>query len=192
MWAKPVPARSCQTLGHTQPREKPMNPSRDQLFVIAVIGAVACGLTAGLLFAFSNFVMRALLQQPPESGMRTMQAVNSLIQNPVFFVLFFGAALSTLFLAATSALHLSRTGSTLLLLGSLLYLVGTFAVTVAFNVPLNNSLSAYSAVAFDAAQFWQNYVAQWLKWNHIRTITSVSATVLLTWAAALVAQAPKA
>jgi uncharacterized membrane protein len=167
-----------------------MNPSRDLLLVVVVVGAVACGLMAGLLFAFSNFVMRALLQQSPEGGMRTMQAVNSLIQNPVFFVLFFGAALSTLFLAATSALHLSQPGSSLLLLGSLLYLVGTFAVTVAFNVPLNNGLAAHSAVASDAAEYWQNYVSQWLKWNHVRTITSVSATGLLTWAAAQVAQAP--
>jgi uncharacterized membrane protein len=166
-----------------------MNPSRDLLFVIAVVGAVACGMMAGLLFAFSNFVMRALLQQPPESGMRTMQAVNLFIQNPIFFVLFLGAALSTIFLAATSVLHLSQPGSSLLLLGSLLYLAGTFAVTVAFNVPLNNGLAAHSAVAPDAAEYWQNYVSQWLKWNHVRTMTSASAAALLTWAAARVAQA---
>jgi len=168
-----------------------MNPSRDQLVVAAVIGALACGLMAGLLFAFSNFVMRALLQQPPESGMQTMQAVNSLIQNPIFFLLFFGAALSTLFLAIMSAFHLTQSGSTLLLLGSLLYLVGTFAVTVAFNIPLNNGLAAHSASASDAAQYWQSYVTQWLKWNHVRTITSISAATLLTWAAVVVAHAPK-
>ena len=169
-----------------------MNPSRDQLFAVAVLGAVGCGLMAGLLFAFSNFVMRALLQQPPGSGMRTMQAVNSLIQNPVFFVLFFGTTVATLFLAVTSALHLFQSGSTHLLLGSLLYLVGTFAVTVVFNVPLNNGLAEHSASASDAAQYWQTYVAQWLKWNHVRTVTSVAAAGLLTWAAGLVAQAPKA
>jgi uncharacterized membrane protein len=169
-----------------------MSPSRDQLFAVAVLGAVGCGLMAGLLFAFSNFVMRALLQQPPESGMRTMQAVNSLIQNPVFFMLFFGTTVATLFLAVTSALHPSQSGSTHLLLGSLLYLVGTFAVTLVCNVPLNNGLAEHSASASDAARYWQTYVAQWLKWNHVRTVTSVAAAGLLTWAAGLVAQAPKA
>lgn len=169
-----------------------MNPSRELLFIVAVIAAVACGLMAGLLFAFSNFVMRALLQQPAESGMRTMQALNALIQNPVFFVLFFGATLATLFLAAASLLHLSQSGSTLLLIGSLLYLMGTFVVTVAFNVPLNNGLASHPVSASDAAQYWQNYVAQWLKWNHVRTVTSVAASALLTWAAALVAHVPKA
>jgi uncharacterized membrane protein len=169
-----------------------MNPSRDQLFAVAVLGAVGCGMMAGLLFAFSNFVMRALLQQPPESGMRTMQAINSLIQNPIFFVLFFGTTVAALFLAATSALHLSKNGSTLMLLGSLLYLVGTFGVTIVFNVPLNNGLAEYSASTSDAAQYWQSYVSQWLKWNHVRTVTSVSAAVLLTWAASLLAQVQKA
>jgi uncharacterized membrane protein len=167
-----------------------MNPSRYLLFVIAVLGAVGCGLMAGLLFAFSNFIMRALLQQSPESGIRTMQTINLFIQNPIFFVLFFGTTLAALFLAITSALHLSQNGSTLLLLGSLLYLVGTFGVTVVFNVPLNNSLAEYSANTPDAAQYWQSYVAQWLKWNHVRTATSVSASALLTWAASLVAQVP--
>ena len=147
---------------------------------------------AGLLFAFSNFVMRALLQQSPDSGIRTMQAINSLIQNPIFFVLFFGTTVAALFLAVTSALHPSQNGSTPLLLGSLLYLVGTFGVTVVFNVPLNNALAGYSAGTSDAAQYWQSYVSQWLKWNHVRTVTSVSASALLTWAASLVAQVPKA
>jgi uncharacterized membrane protein len=168
-----------------------MNLSRDQFFAVVVFGAVGCGLMAGLLFAFSNFVMRALLQQAPESGIRTMQAVNSLIQNPIFFVLFFGTAIAALFLSVTSALHFSQTGSTLLFLGSMFFLVGTFGVTLVFNVPLNNTLAEHSASTAEAAQFWQSYVEQWLKWNHVRTVTSVSAAALLTWAAGLVAQAPK-
>ncbi len=121
-----------------------------------------------------------------------MQAINSLIQNPIFFALFFGTTVAALFLLVKSALHLSQNGSTPLLLGSLLYLVGTFGVTVVFNVPLNNALAEYSASTSDAAQYWPSYVAQWLKWNHVRTVTSASATVLLMWAASLVAQLPKA
>ena len=120
-----------------------------------------------------------------------MQTINSLIQNPIFFVLFFGTTVAALFLAVTSARHFSQNGSALLLFGSLLYLVGTFGVTVVFNVPLNNALAEYSASTPDAAQYWQGYVAQWLKWNHVRTVTSVSAAALLTWAAGLVAQVPK-
>ena len=168
-----------------------MSPSRDPLFVVLVLGAVGCGLMAGLLFAFSNFVMRALLQQPPDGGMRTMQAINALIQNPIFFVLFFGTALAALALAISSALHIAHSGSKLILLASLLYLLGTFAVTIAFNVPLNNGLANHAASAPDAPQYWQHYVTQWLKWNHVRTVTSIAAAALLTWAAGIAAQWPK-
>jgi uncharacterized membrane protein len=167
-----------------------MNPSREQLFVIALAGAVGCGLMAGLLFAFSNFVMRALLQQPPESGVRTMQAINALIQNPVFFALFFGTTLATAFLAVTAALRLSQTGAFVVLLGSLLFLIGTFGVTVFVNVPLNNALAGHHPGTAEAAEFWPNYVAEWLRWNHVRTVSSVAAAALLTWAASLQAHAP--
>jgi uncharacterized membrane protein len=69
-----------------------MNLLLDQLFVIASLAAIGSGLMAGLLFAFSNFIMKSLLQQPPESGIRTMQAINLLIQNRTFFLLFFGTS----------------------------------------------------------------------------------------------------
>jgi uncharacterized membrane protein len=168
-----------------------MNLLLDRLFVIISLAAVGSGLMAGLLFAFSNFVMGSLLQQPPESGIRTMQTINLLIQNRTFFLLFFGTTLATLFLAVISALHLSQNGSALLLLGSLLYLVGTFGVTVVFNVPLNNTLAGHSANTPEAAQYWPIYVAQWLKWNHVRTVASISAAAMLTWAAGVLAQSPK-
>jgi uncharacterized membrane protein len=159
-----------------------MSPSREQLLIVEIVAAVGCGLMAGLLFAFSNFVMKALLQQPPESGIRTMQAINALIQNPVFFVLFFGTTLATVFLAITSALRLSQAGSAMLLLASALYLIGTFGVTVLFNVPLNNRLAGHNAAAAEAVGFWPAYVAEWLKWNHVRTIASLAACTLFTLA----------
>lgn len=62
--------------------------SPQQILIIAVFAAVGCGLMAGLFFAFSNFVMKALLHQPTESGVRTMQSISAFIQNPIFFVLF--------------------------------------------------------------------------------------------------------
>ena len=34
------------------------------LFVLTLAGALGCGLAAGALFAFSSFVMRALMKLP--------------------------------------------------------------------------------------------------------------------------------
>ena len=50
---------------------------------ITVLAAVGSGLMAGLLFAFSNFVMKALTRLPPEQGMAAMQLINVTIINPV-------------------------------------------------------------------------------------------------------------
>ncbi|MDH5540274.1 MAG: DUF1772 domain-containing protein [Rhizobacter sp.] len=136
---------------------------------------------AGIFFAFSNFVMKALLQQPPESGARAMQAINVLILNPVFFVVFMGTALATAFIAFVSVSRLSQ-GGALLLLASALYLLGSFGVTILFNVPLNNRLAGHGEGTPEAARFWPDYAARWLKWNHVRTLASLAATVLLAWA----------
>jgi uncharacterized membrane protein len=45
-------------------------------FVLTFATALGCGLVAGIFFAFSAFVMKALLRLPPAQGMATMQAVN--------------------------------------------------------------------------------------------------------------------
>jgi uncharacterized membrane protein len=58
-----------------------------------------------------------------------------------------------------------------------LYLVGTLGVTLAFNVPLNNTLATQQPNTPEAAQFWSTYVAAWLKWNHVRTFAALAAAV---------------
>lgn len=46
------------------------------------------GLVTGLLFAFSNFVMKVFADLPNEQGMVTMQRVNETIINPVSLACF--------------------------------------------------------------------------------------------------------
>nr|BFF17936.1 hypothetical protein GCM10025730_14570 [Promicromonospora thailandica] len=60
------------------------------------------------------------------------------------------------------------------LAGAAVYLVGTFAVTMAGNVPLNNRLLA----ARDKAVEWRATWRPWTRWNHVRTVAGVVATVL--------------
>jgi uncharacterized membrane protein len=147
------------------------------LTLFATVGSAVMG---GLLFAFSNFVMKSLTLQSPKSGIRTMQAINIQILNPLFLLVFLGTAIVALMLAIHSALHLSQPGgSLLLLLGSLTYLVGTVGVTMAFNVPLNNQLTALNPTTPEATQFWATYVPRWILWNHVRTIVAILASILL-------------
>jgi uncharacterized membrane protein len=144
---------------------------------LAMLSAWGAGLVTGLLFIFSNTVMRALSSLPPEPAQAAMQVINRLIQNPLFLLLFLGTALCNAALAVACALRLGMPGCWLLLAGALLYLAGPLAVTLLRNVPLNNRLDAASSA--QAHETWPRYCAAWLRWNHVRSALGALATALL-------------
>jgi uncharacterized membrane protein len=92
----------------------------------------------------------------------------------------FGTALACLFLVIASLSKLHQPGTVYLLLGSLLYLVGTILVTIAFNVPLNDALAIAKPDSTEGANLWAIYLTNWTLWNHVRTIAAFGAAVLLT------------
>lgn len=156
-----------------------MNPPPALISGFVVFAAVGCGLIGGLLFAFSNFAMKALARQPAEHGIRTMQAINRDILNPLFLSAFMGTALASAALAvAALAGKTSLMSTPLLLTACLLYLAGVFGVTAGLNIPLNDRLAAHDPPSAAAAQFWPVYVSEWLKWNHLRTFCSLAASVM--------------
>lgn len=152
---------------------------------LTVLAAVGSGLIGGLLFIFSNTVMKALTRLPPEQGMTAMQHINVIILNPIFLSAFLGTALLCAALVVCALLDWSGAAAPWLLIGAGAYLVGTFGVTMAFNVPLNNGLAAIRVSDGNATEAWPAYVAPWLRWNHVRTVMSVIAALLLTYAATL-------
>lgn len=149
--------------------------SHSLLFGLTVFAGIGCGLIGGLLFAFSNFVMRALSRQPPESGIRTMQAINVLILNPLFLVFFLGTALAAIALVVFSALQPAHPGLSFLAAGGALYVVGVFGATMALHVPRNNRLATQDPSTAEAAKYWRSYVAEWTRWNHVRTAAALLA-----------------
>jgi uncharacterized membrane protein len=150
---------------------------------MSVLAAVGSGLMAGLLFAFSNFVMKALTRIPAEQGMSAMQQINLTILNPLFLLLFLGTAVFCAVLALFAVRQHQSTTTALLLFGSAAYLIGTVGVTMFFNVPLNNALATAKVTASTAPQVWTSYVKAWMLWNHIRTFFCFAAAVSLTVAA---------
>lgn len=149
------------------------------LFPVTLFAALGCGLIAGVFFAFSNFVMKALERT---EGMAAMQSINVLVLNPLFLGIFVGTAIACGALGIHSLLRWQSPGSVYRLAGSLPYLIGTFGVTVAFNVPLNNTLASVDASKAEAVQAWRSYVVSWTKWNHVRTIAALAAAAAFTMA----------
>ncbi len=151
----------------------------DILTFVAVLGS---GLVAGIFFAFSTFVMRALGQLPKNQGIAAMKAINVTVLNPWFFLAFFGTGavcLPVAFFAFGSAADMHRA---YLLAGCALYLLACLLVTVAFNVPLNNRLASAEPDSAGAPPLWANYLSRWTLWNHVRTAASFAAAGLFAMA----------
>ena len=153
------------------------------LTIAAVTGA---GVVTGLLFSFSNFVMQALAKLPNEQGMFAMQQINEKIINPIFVAIFLGTPLFCLIIGVNAFIEIQSPGSLFLLVGSVLYLLGPFGITVLFNVPLNNRLA--EATIENAEEEWPPYQVRWQRWNHIRTYIGMMSIILLS--AGLVYQSP--
>ena len=152
----------------------------DVRFALTFVTALGCGLAAGVLFAFSAFVMTALARLPAAQGIAAMQSINVAVINPWFMTPFFGTAAACVFLAVSSLFMWNKAGAASLLLGSLLYLVGTILVTIVFNVPRNDALAAVDPASADGARLWANYVTSWTAWNHVRTAAALAAAASLT------------
>jgi uncharacterized membrane protein len=157
-----------------------MAPSDVGLFILKLCTALGCGLVAGAFFAFSTFIMQALGQQPPAQGITTMQAINITVINPWFMGVLFGTAVGCLGLVVFSLTKGNQPGSSYLVLGSLLYLLGSIGVTIAFNVPLNDALAAVNPNSAEGATLWGKYLTNWTLWNHLRTAAALGAAALLT------------
>ena len=114
----------------------------DVLFVLTLLSALGCGLMGGVFFAFSAFVMRALARLPPAQGIAAMHSINVVAITPLLMVALFGTAAACVLVAVSSLTAWQRPGAAYLLVGSLLYLVGTILVTIVFNVPRNDALAA--------------------------------------------------
>ncbi|WP_365743043.1 anthrone oxygenase family protein [Nostoc sp. JL33] len=95
-------------------------------------------------------------------------------------VALFGTAAACMFLAVSSVLNLHQRGAAYLLVGSLIYLIGTVLVTIVFNVPLNDALAIAKPDSTEGANLWAKYLTNWTIWNHVRTIAALAAAALLT------------
>jgi uncharacterized membrane protein len=151
-----------------------------QLLTTGVLwfSAIGCGLMAGVYFAFSAFVMRSLASIAPASGIAAMNAINVKILGSLFMPLFLGTTLTAAILAGLAIFAWSDPRAIAMLAGDTLYVIGMFAVTMVFNVPLNDALAVIDPASAQGAASWQRYIRDWTLWNHVRTLASAVASAL--------------
>lgn len=153
---------------------------------VLVVAGTMTALVAGLFFGFSVAVNGALHRLTDSEYVRAMQSINRVILRPLFLVTFVGPVV-LLPLAAYLQLSVSSVRFALLLAASPLYIVGTFVLTTAGNVPLNERLARFDgseASAGDVAAAREQFETPWNRLHRVRTIASVAAT-FLTFVAAV-------
>ncbi|MFS8203118.1 DUF1772 domain-containing protein [Streptomyces sp. CWNU-52B] len=146
-------------------------------FVLTVVGVLGTGLVAGVFCAFSTFVMKGLASLPPAQGVAAMQSLNVTALMPAFMLVFLGSAAVCAVIAVVTFVLWPDEGTVELLLGSALYLVGSFGVTIAANVPRNNKLNGMDPGTPEAIAYWPTYVSEWSLWNHVRMVASAAGAV---------------
>jgi uncharacterized membrane protein len=145
-----------------------------------ILSALGCGLMAGFFFAFSICVMRALGVLSPAQGIAAMQSINVAVINPWFLTRFFGMAVLSVLLSTAAVLRWHEPGAAYVVAGGLFYFLGTFLVTMLFNVPRNNALAAVAATSAEGTALWADYLTAWTKWNHVRTIAALAGAASFT------------
>ena len=151
----------------------------DLFKLLCLLTSLGAGLIAGVFFAFSTFVMKALADLPSAQGVAAMQRINVVVLNPAFLGVFMGTALLGL-LCIGAAILINGWGparSALLWAAGLSYGLGCFGITIAFNVPRNDRLARLQAASSEAAAYWPVYVREWTFWNHVRTLAAALASV---------------
>ena len=146
---------------------------------ILISAALGSGMMAGLFCAFSNFVMRALSRLPPTRAISAMQSINEVIVRPAFLTVFLGTSVAGALAFGLGWEHLSKDTLAYVAAGGAIYALGSIAVTIAFNVPLNNRLAAVDPESEEGAKVWQVYLTKWTRWNNIRSIATIVSTILL-------------
>lgn len=147
----------------------------DWVDILTIAVALGAALIAGTFFAFSNFVMPALARLPAPGGIAAMQSVDVTVMNPKFLGIFTGTAV----LGAVLVILVFSGGSLWSAAGAIVYIVGTFAVTMVRNVPMNNRLNGFAPESADGAAYWQTYLRDWVMWNTIRAAAALLATLLM-------------
>ena len=147
--------------------------------IILVAATTTTALIAGLMYSYLISINPAFARLTDREYISAMKAINEAIQNPLFFMSFMGAAL-LLPLATYLNYHQPIELRFLFLLAaSIIYIIGCFGITIAYNVPLNNILANFSPDLSSSEQITSMRLSFEKPWNYWHTIRTFASTISL-------------
>jgi uncharacterized membrane protein len=144
--------------------------------LVLMAAIVTTGLIAGTYFAYACSVMPALGRTGDRAFIEVMQRINVAIQNPVFFLAFFGALVLT-GIAVWQQRGSGAGGALGWTIAALVLYSVSLLITMAGNIPLNNRLDAAGDPAriADPAAVRERVEHAWIAWNIARTLAATAA-----------------
>ena len=150
--------------------------------LIIIVAILSTGLMAGIFFTWTNAVKPGIGTLDDMTYMKAFQAMNRLILNPLFYIVFIlpvlTISISTYMSFGSTKLYVFE----LFLLSTLLYVLCVFLITILGNIPLNEllentdlekiSLTELSDLRGKIENKWNNF-------NLIRTVSSFISFLLL-------------
>ena len=165
------------------------------VFMLLQFAILAYAMIGGVFLAFSDFIMRSLSLTGGTGGIVVMQTINREVFRWVFMAMFLGMAAGSLGIAAYGAVFIGGGPGALMIIAGLVYVVGSFGVTVFVNVPMNEALAGMAPSSDATREYWTGtYLPHWTFWNTIRTLAcGLSAASLLyglLWATRIQTELP--
>jgi uncharacterized membrane protein len=144
--------------------------------VLLLTGLVLLATVLGILALYAHTIMPGLKKVDDPTFVRSFQAIDRQITNPIFMLQFF----APLFLLALAAFYANKhhlVEAKYIYIALACYLVAVI-LTMAVNVPLNDGLKKVTSTNPDALtnareQFNES---KWVLFNHIRTVLTLAAT----------------
>ena len=159
------------------------------LSALTLVTALGAGISGGVSFAFSTFVMPALGKLPPVEGISAMQSINLEAPKPWLMTVLFGTALTGIVVVGRTVASWAQPGSGYRLLGGLSALIAADPDDRRPRPPQRRPRCCRPKRLRWCQRVWTGYVRSWTAWNHLRTIGSITAAALLVAAETVAAQA---
>ncbi|TDC02047.1 DUF1772 domain-containing protein [Nonomuraea longispora] len=138
------------------------------MLALPLIALALHGALAGLFYSFSMSVMPALNAIDTAQAEAAMRSINRKILNPWLYLVFLGSPVAAL----VAGLLADGPAALWFFAAAAVNFAGSFLVTVAINVPMNNALNA-------GTMPWRDFMRRWTAWNTFRAVASVASLVLV-------------
>lgn len=151
---------------------------------LLIFATLLCTLVSGFLFAFAVVVMPGIRNLNDGQFLNAFRVMDSVIQKnqPLFMLAWVGSIIVLIIATVLGMFYIVGALRLLLLLSALIYIFGVQLPTIAFNIPLNNTVQSVDPDTMDhkalnAAR--EDFEPLWNRWNKIRTVLSILVSLFL-------------